>query len=68
MGVALGLTTVQIDQVLMANNYCGRTQIFRMLVAWRDSNKEATIQKLINVLTEYISYENVNLVREIFER
>lgn len=68
IGVALGLTTVQIDQVLMANTYCGRTQIFRMLVAWRDSNEEATIQKLINVLTEYISYENVNLVREIFER
>lgn len=52
----------------MANTNCGRTQIFRMLVAWRDSNEEATIQKLINVLTEYISNENVNLVREIFER
>lgn len=68
IGVALGLTAVQIDHVLMTNNICGQTQIFRMLVARRDSNEKASIEKLINVLTEYIRNENVNLVREIFDR
>lgn len=69
VGVALGLTTVQIDQVLMKNPFCGRTLVFRMLVAWRDTFREATAkEKLITVLTKYISMTDVEEIQQMFRR
>lgn len=65
--MALGLTLVQIEQILMSNTGSGRTRVFRVLVAWRDTDREATVEKLITVLTKFISTHNVNLIREIFE-
>lgn len=38
-----------------------------MLVAWRDNDSEATVGKLISVLTEFISSMDVE-IRQMFQR
>lgn len=39
-----------------------------MLVAWRDNDSEATVGKLISVLTEFISGMDVEKIRQMFQR
>lgn len=66
--MALGLNIRDIDQMELTNNYNGQTRIFRMLVAWRDNDSEATVGKLISVLTEFISRMDVEKIRQMFQR
>lgn len=67
VGVALGLETRDIERIEL-NNYNGQTRIFRMLVAWRDTDGGATEGKLISVLTEFISWMDVEKIRQMFQR
>lgn len=68
VGVALGLNIRDIDQMESTNSYNGQSRIFRMLVAWRDRDGEPTVEKLISVLTEFISRMDVNEIRQMFQR
>lgn len=67
IGVALGLETRDIDRIDL-NNYNVQTRIFRMLVAWRDTDGGATEGKLISVLTEFLSWMDVEKIRQMFQR
>lgn len=38
-----------------------------MLVAWRNKDREATVGKLIGILTEFISRMDVEEIRQMFQ-
>lgn len=65
LGVGLGLTNAQIEQIRMNHSFSVQTQIFQMLIAWRNKEgREATVKKFLEAVNDsYIDVDCEELER-----
>lgn len=65
LGVGLGLTNAKIEQIRMNHSFSVQTQIFQMLIAWRNKEgREATVKKFL----EAVNDSSINVDGEELER
>lgn len=52
LGVSLGLTNTQIEHIKMNHSSSVQTQIFQMLITWRNKEgQQATVRKFLEALS-----------------
>lgn len=69
LGVYLGLTSTQLEQIRMTHGFDIQTQIFRILVSWRNENgSEATIRNLLHAVNETCCTVDVVRIAKILNR
>jgi Tfp pilus assembly ATPase PilU len=67
VGVNLGLSSIKIQQIIMNHTNNVQTQIFQMLVAWK--NKEgrlATVQRLLQAVRETTGDVDIVEIERVF--
>lgn len=53
LGVSLGLTSAQIDHIRMNHSFSVQTQIFQMLIAWKNKEgRQATVRKFLEAVRD----------------
>lgn len=69
LAVYLGLTSTQLEQIRMNHSSDIQTQIFRILVSWRNENgSEATIKNLLHAVHEICSTVDALKIAKILNR
>lgn len=69
LGVYLGLTSTQLEQIRMNHGSDIQTQIFRILVSWRNENgSDATIKNLLHAVNETCCTVDVLRIAKILNR
>lgn len=65
LGVSLGLTSTQIEHIRMNHSFSVQTQIFQMLIAWRNKEgRQATVRKFLEAVRDSsIDVDSVELER-----
>lgn len=67
LGAVLGLQSTEIDQVKLDNQVSSRTQIFEMLVSWKNRNpRHATIGQLIEAVKETCPEADIEVFEQCF--
>lgn len=65
LGIGLGLTNAQIEQIRMNHSFSVQTQIYQMFIAWRNKEgREATVKKFL----EAVSDSSIDVDGEELER
>lgn len=67
LGVYLGVKNTQMEQIRINHSSCIQTQIFKMLVLWRNHNdNQAHIGNLLFAIRETCSDVNILEIEQIF--
>lgn len=65
LGVSLGLTNPQIEHIRMNHSFSVQTQIFQMLIAWKNKEgRQATVWKFLEAVRDSsLGVDSVELER-----
>lgn len=68
LGAYLGINSIKIQQIMMNNSFSVETQIFKILVAWKQKEgRQATVRKLLEAVKNSPGNINVGEIERIFD-